>query len=182
MKIRFVSGNPYKLKEAQQILSEIGIEVIAVDTNINEIQTDDQKKIVHDKVIRAFKLVGRPLFIEHTGLYVDHFEGLPGGLTQVFWDKLKADKFCEIFGNNTNVKASAKTTIGFIDGKRIRVFEGEIKDKISSLPKGDRSFQWDCVFIPNGYDKTFAELGEKKNDISMRKEALVKFSQFLREG
>lgn len=180
MKIRFMSGNTYKLKEAQLILSKIGIEVVSINTKINEIQTEDPKELVYDKVVKAFKLVGRPLFIEHTGLYVEFFEGLPGGLTQIFWDKLQADKFCEIFGNNTNVTASAKTTIGYIDGKTIKMFEGEIKGEISSQPRGDRSFQWDCVFIPDGYDKTFAELGEKKNDISMRKIALDKFSQFLK--
>ncbi|MCF6136466.1 non-canonical purine NTP pyrophosphatase [Pseudalkalibacillus berkeleyi] len=182
MKIRFMSGNVNKLKEAQDILSTIGLEVVSVNTKINEIQTEDSIELVYDKVIKAFKQVGRPLFVEHTGLYVEHFEGLPGGLTQIFWDKLQADKFCEIFGNNHNVKAVAKTTIGYIDGKNTKIFEGEIEGEISTSPRGDRSFQWDCVFIPKGYDKTFAELGEKKNEISMRRKALDKFSLYLREG
>jgi XTP/dITP diphosphohydrolase len=182
MKIRFMSGNTYKLKEAQDILSKIGIEVVSVKTKINEIQTEDSIELVYDKVIKAFKQVGRPLVVEHTGLYIDHFEGLPGGLTQIFWDKLQADKFCGIFGNTPNVTAVAKTTIGYIDGKNIKIFEGEIEGSISSQPRGDRSFQWDCVFIPNGYDKTFAELGEKKNEISMRRKAIDKFSLYLKEG
>ena len=174
MKIRFMSGNEHKIREAQDILSTIGLQVVSVKTKINEIQSEDSKELVKDKVIKAFKQVGRPLFVEHTGLYVEHFHGLPGGLTQIFWDKLQADKFCEIFGNTPNVTAVAKTTIGYIDGKNIKIFEGEIEGKISDSPRGDRAFQWDCVFIPEGYDKTFAELGDKKNEISMRRKALDK--------
>lgn len=181
MKIRFISGNAFKLNEARDILSTIGHEVIPVDTKINEIQTEESVALVYDKVIKAFKEIGRPLFVEHTGLYIEYFEGLPGGLTQIFWDKLQADRFCEIFGNNPNVAAVAKTTIGYINGKNIKTFEGEIKGSISSFPRGDRSFQWDCVFIPEGYDETFAELGEKKNEISMRRKALDEFSLYLKE-
>lgn len=181
MKIRFISGNKFKLKEAKEILSMIGHEVVAKNKKINEIQTEDSEALVRDKAIKAFKEIGRPLFVEHTGLYVEYFEGLPGGLTQIFWDKLKADKFCEIFGNTPNVSAVAKTTIGYIDGKNINIFEADVEGTISSSPRGDRSFQWDCVFIPQGFDKTFAELGEKKNEISMRRKALDKFSLHLKE-
>ena len=61
-------------------------------------------------------------------------------------------------------------------------FEGEIKGSISSVPKGSRDFQWDCIFIPEGEIETFAEMGDKKNTISMRKIAFDKFKIFLEEN
>jgi XTP/dITP diphosphohydrolase len=61
-------------------------------------------------------------------------------------------------------------------------FNGEVIGKIASEPKGNRDFQWDCVFIPDGEEKTFSELGEKKNDISMRKIAFDAFNKHLEEG
>ena len=48
-------------------------------------------------------------------------------------------------------------------------------------PRGDPS-QWDCVFIPEGSDRTFAEMGERKNEVSMRRKALDQFAAFLSEA
>src|SRR5882672_8323958 len=143
-----------------------------VTSRIDEIQSEDMEAIVRDKVTKAFVQVGRPLFIEQTGLYLRQLNELPGGLTQVFWDSLQAERFCSLFGVAADNSVVAKTMIGYTDGKQIHVFSGEIAGKISTEPRGSREFQWDCVFQPVGYEKTFAELGEKKNEISMRKRAL----------
>jgi XTP/dITP diphosphohydrolase len=179
MKIRFVTNNEHKLKEVQSLLTQA--EVVAAKLKIEEIQTDDVEKLVRDKLLKAFKKVSRPVFVEHTGLYVSSLNNFPGGLTQIFWDKLEADRFSELLGNDKETTAVAKTTIGYCDGKKIFFFHGEVLGKISPKPKGDRTFQWDCIFIPNGEGKTFAELGEKKNDISMRKIAFDAFNKHLKE-
>src|SRR3970282_1377012 len=112
---------------------------------------------------------------KHTGLYIESLNEFPGGLTQIFWDKLQADKFSELFGNGANTNLVAKTIIGYCDSRKTHLFEGSIKGKISPEPRGDRAFQWDCVFIPDGESATFAEMGDRKNEISMRKIAFEKF-------
>jgi XTP/dITP diphosphohydrolase len=178
MKIYFASNNEFKIKEAREILENI--ELLPVKIKIDEIQSDNAEKIVRDKVLKAFKKIRRPVFVEHTGLYLDDFGNLPGGLTQIVWDSLEADKFCDFFGNRSNTKAEAKTIIGYCDGKIVNIFNGSIMGNISDKPRGNRDFQWDCVFIPEGYDKTFAELGDVKNEISMRKKALVEFSKHVK--
>jgi len=54
---------------------------------------------------------------------------------------------------------------------------------VPTTPAGDPSFQWDCVFIPDGEGQTFAELGTvRKNEISMRRKARDEFAKFLTEG
>jgi len=179
--IRFMSSNPYKISEAEEILKKRGINVIAVSERIEEIQTTDTQRLVRDKVLKAFQRIGRPLFVEHTGLYLEYLNQFPGGLTQIFWDSLKADKFAKLFGSTPNPKTIAKTVVAYTDGKSIHTFEGDISGRIAKKPKGDRSFQWDCVFIPNGYRKTFSELGNFKNDISMRRKALDKLAEFVRK-
>jgi XTP/dITP diphosphohydrolase len=178
-RIRFVSRNAYKLAEAKAILDPLGVAIVPVEKTIEELQTEDPRLLVRDKALKAFEYLGEPLFVEHTGLYLDYLNGLPGGLTQIFWDRLKADRFAKLFGNVEH-KVSAKTVIGYIDGKKCHFFEGEISGRISSEPRGSRDFQWDCVFVPEGFDKTFAELGDKKNEISMRKQALDEFADFLK--
>ncbi|MBY5601742.1 non-canonical purine NTP pyrophosphatase [Rhizobium leguminosarum] len=179
MRLRFMSRNEFKIKEVKSILEASGVEIVAVDSAIDEIQTDDVEKLVKDKCIKAFQKVGRPLFVEHTGLYINALNGFPAGLTQVFWDTLQADRVATIFGQMADTAVTAKTRIGYCDGKNVMQFEGAISGKISPEPRGDRAFQWDCIFIPDGYAQTFAELGDKKNEMSMRKLALEGFRAYL---
>ncbi|MGK3995887.1 non-canonical purine NTP pyrophosphatase [Sorangium sp. So ce1024] len=182
-RIRFVSGNPHKIAESTAILASANVTVVPFNRKIEELQTRDAERLVRDKLLKAFKMLGRPLFVEHTGLDLIHLNGLPGGLTQIFWDALEADKFGELFGPTIGSnEVIARTTIAYCDGKKIHIFRGEITGHIVAPPRGDRSFQWDCVFEPEGHAQTFAEMGTKKNDISMRKRALDEFAAFLASG
>lgn len=180
MKIRFLSANPHKIDEVQRILSSADVEVIPVSRRIEELQTEDVERLVRDKLTKAFDLVGRPIFVEHTGLYLKGLNGLPAGLTQIFWDTLEADRFTALVAGLAERSVTAKTVIGYCDGKEIHVFEGAVDGTVPTQPSGPREFQWDCVFVPNGYDQTYAELGERKDEISMRRAALDRFAAHLR--
>jgi XTP/dITP diphosphohydrolase len=180
IRIRFLSRNPHKLREAQEILGKVGVAVDPVNATIEELQTDNTVRLVRDKVLRAFERVGRALFVEHTGLYVTALNGFPGGLTQVFWDTLGAEKFADLLGKGADPSVIAKTVVGYCDGQTIELFQGEVRGLIADSPRGSRDFQWDCVFIPDGFTQTFAELGPKKHDISMRRKALDSFATALK--
>ena len=103
--IRFLSNNACKTKEVSEILKTLDVDVIPIARKIEELQTDNVNHLVKEKALKAFKMIGRPLFVEHTGLFIDKINQLPGGLTQVFWDKLQADKFAELFGGKYSVNA-----------------------------------------------------------------------------
>lgn len=182
MRLAFLSSNPHKIMEVRSIFESDDIVIVPIEQKIEEIQTNDMQSLVRDKCIKAFRNIGRPLFVEHTGLYISALNELPAGLTQIFWDSLKADKISELFGSLADTKVIAKTRIGYCDGKRIHQFEGKIEGSIAKVPKGDRDFQWDCIFIPKGESRTFAEMGEEKNKISMRRRALDNFADFLRSS
>lgn len=182
MKIYFISNNDKKIEEVKKILSVKDFEIEGYSIKINEIQSENEELIVRDKVIKAFKKIKRPLFVEQTGLYIEDFGNLPGGLTQIVWDSLEADKFCDYFGTRKNTNVKAVTTIGYCDGMQIKLFTGEIKGDVVAKPRGDRTFQWDCIFQPKGFEKTFAEMGDLKNQISMRKIALEAFRTYLEEN
>lgn len=181
MRVRFLSKNEHKIAEARKILEPLGTEVVPISVAIDEIQTADVEAIVRDKVLRAFGRIGHRLFVEQTCLHLDTLNGFPGGLTQPFWDSLKADRFCELFGRGETRGLVARTWIGYCDGRQVHQFKGEIRGTIAPAPRGDRSFQWDCVFVPDGHERTFAEMGEEKNDISMRRLALSAFADHLRD-
>lgn len=178
--LRFVSSNPHKIDEAKGILASVGVDVIPLSIKIDEIQSEDVNKLVKDKLIKAFNAIGRPLFVEHTGLYVEGLNGLPAGLTQIFWDRLQADNFASLVNSLPKSSVIAKTMVGYCDGRKLHFFEGSINGTVPPTPIGDRQFQWDCVFIPDGETKSFAELGSRKNEISMRRVALDKLAEFLK--
>lgn len=182
--VRFVSSNRHKVAEADAILKPYDIRVIASGLKIEELQTTDTQKLVQDKLLTAYKAIGRPLFVEHTGLYLENIGGLPGGLTQIFWDTLQADRFAELFGGpSPKSTAFARTSIAYCDGRKIYTFEGQIAGSIVGAPRGPRDFQWDCVFQPQGEAQTFAEMGEeRKNWISMRRAALDMLAIHLTRG
>jgi XTP/dITP diphosphohydrolase len=178
--IRFVTSNARKVEEATAILGREGITVIPATVKIEEIQTTDPQRLLHDKLLKAFARIGRPLFVEHTGLYLEHLQGLPGGLTQIFWDSLEADRFAELFGMLCpNKRVTVRTFIAYCDGRTITDFTGEIAGQIVPKPRGDRRFNWDCVFQPDGYTQTFAEMGAAKDEISMRRIALGALAKHL---
>jgi XTP/dITP diphosphohydrolase len=179
MKLRFLSGNKHKIAEVQKILGPTGVEIIAVSEKIEELQTENVERLVRDKLSKAFGIIGRPLFVEHTGLYLVGMNGLPAGLTQIFWDKLQADKFVDLVRGLGNQKVVAKTVLGYCDGRQVHLFEGTVNGVVPNAPAGNRDFQWDCVFVPDGHTETFAEMGDRKNDISMRRKALDEFKAFL---
>ena len=178
MQLFFVSKNRHKHEEARRILAPLGIEVEANHTEIHELQTLDTEALVRDKAVRAFQQIGRSLFVEHTGLYLDLLGGFPGGLTQIFWDSLQKERFASLFASNDQ-RVVARTTIGYVDGRRVHLFHGEIAGRIVSPPRVDHDFQWDCVFVPEGEDQSFSEMGDRKNEISMRRRALEALRQHL---
>ena len=177
MQIRFLSKNLHKIEETSRILNNYGIEVIGSNVEIEELQTSNTERLLRDKVLKAFKQIGRPIFVEHTGLYLDLLNGFPGGLTQSFWDKIQKDKFAQLFASSE--KVIAKTSICYVDGKKIHHFEGAIVGRIVSPPRIDHGFQWDCVFQPDGFSETFSEMGTRKDEISMRRIALEKLATFV---
>jgi XTP/dITP diphosphohydrolase len=178
MELRFVSRNVHKIQEATRALAAHGIGLLPLEMTIQEIQTQDISCLVRDKLLKAYRYVRRPLFVEHTGLFMSYLGGLPGGLTQVFWDELKAERFAEVFGSYQDTRATAKTVIAYTDGRVVHLFEGTTEGSISAQPRGECTL-WDCVFVPDGESQTFAELGLEKDRVSMRKRALGELAEFL---
>jgi XTP/dITP diphosphohydrolase len=178
MDLRLLTKNDHKLREFQSLFGT-SYRIIKAPFSIDEIQTEDMKALVTDKVVKAYAKTRRPVFVDHTGLEFDFLGGFPGGLTEIFWNKLENRRLSEIIGQSPNTKASAITLLGYCDGRKIEVFKGSITGKIAANPRGPEGFQWDPIFIPDGYEETFAEMGQRKNDISMRKRAVDQFISYL---
>jgi len=172
----FITSNKNKVKEFK---SFIGINIKQISIDIKEIQSFKVEDVVVDKVKKAFQIVKKPIFVEDSGLYINCLNGLPATFIKYFLKTIGNDGIYNIVSNYNDKTAIAKTSIAFYDGKVLKVFSGITKGIITK-PRGNNGFGWDCIFIPEGSNKTFAEMSlEEKNKFSMRIKALMKLKRFI---
>lgn len=166
----FATKNENKLREVGEILGR-SLEQISVE--LFEPQGVRVEDVVREKAKDAFHKTGKFVLVEDTGLEFVAWNGLPGALIKWFLDTAGNDGILKMVSSETNRKAIAKTAVGFFDGVQARVFVGEIFGTIPKTVRGTGGFGWDPIFIPDGHEKSFAEMtSAEKNSISMRKLAL----------
>lgn len=189
MPLIFASNNAHKLQEISSItqgivrivsLQEIGCYDDIPETG--ETLTDNALQ----KARYVFERYGGDVFADDTGLEIDALNGAPGVYTARFAGPQcsPADniaKTLECMQGITDRTAYFKTVIaGIISGKEY-VFEGVVKGEIAEQVMGDGGFGYDPIFIPDGYDISFAQMAmSEKNTISHRGRATAKFVEFLR--
>lgn len=174
----FATKNENKLREVVEILGR-SLEQISVE--LFEPQGVKVEDVVREKAEDAFHKTGKFVLVEDTGLEFVAWNGLPGALIKWFLDTAGNDGILKMISGETNRKAIAKTAVGFFDGVQVRVFVGEISGTISETVRGTGGFGWDPIFIPDGHEKSFAEMtSADKNAISMRKLALERMKSKLK--
>ena len=180
--ITFVSQNEDKYKELKPLFDENDIDVRFINDAIKEIQSDNLAEIIKEKTLVAFRRVARPVLVDHAGLFVKAWGEMPGGLTQLFWDKLLGEKICKMLSVFSDKSAVAKAALGFCDGKRLFLkSQGALEGRIADRPRGG-GFQWGSIFLPKGYTKVYSELEiDERNKISHRASAFAAFLKTWKE-
>jgi len=189
--IFLASGNAHKIEELKQVLQPLGIDLKStLDYPDAEEVVEDQPDLQGNALKKAqfwFNKTGLPSISDDTGLEVDALNGAPGvysaryaGENPTYDDNVnKLLKELEDVGNRS---AQFRTVIAFVDGSDNYFFEGICRGKIIDEKRGSKGFGYDPVFIPEGYEETFAELSsEEKNKISHRGRAVQKFIKFLKK-
>ena len=125
-------------------------------------------------------------FADDTGLEVEALDGRPGVYSARYAGEHcsyqdNVDKLLREMKGMTNRRACFKTVIALIlDGKEY-LFEGRVDGRIIEDQRGMSGFGYDPVFLPDGFDRTFAEMSEEeKNSISHRGRAIRKMMDFLK--
>lgn len=174
----FATKNENKLREVGEILGR-SLEQISVE--LFEPQGVKVEDVVREKAEDAFHKTGKFVLVEDTSLEFVAWNGLPGALIKWFLDTTGNEGILKMLSGETNRTAIAKTAVGFFDGAQARVFVGEISGTIPETVRGTGGFGWDPIFIPDGHEKSFAEMtSAEKNAISMRKLALERMKAELK--
>jgi len=170
-KIFFATTNENKLREAREILGT-GIEGIKI--GVDEIQTLNPEKCAVKKAAEIYKQCQKPILVEDTALLFEAWKGLPGVFIDYFMKTVGNEGLLKMLEEEENRGAVAQTTLVLCRGENdYQIFTGVLEGTVADKPRGEHGFGWDPIFIPNGFDKTLAEMSTKeKNDISTRRKAL----------
>ncbi len=187
MKFVLASHNQKKLKELQQIIGELGMEIIPLPENAPEPEengaTFAENALIKAKSAAAF--TGLPALADDSGLCVDALDGAPGIYSARYCEGSDADRNALLLRNmtgKTNRSARFVCCIACVwpDGTSLTVdgaCEGEIAESLS----GAGGFGYDPLFYVPAYGCTFGELdGDVKNSISHRAKALQKLKESLK--
>ena len=198
MKIVFATNNQHKLDEIREILGE-KFDILSLnDIGCHDEIPEDHDRLEENALQKARYIYDKyhiSCFADDTGLEVDALNGEPGVHSARYADGTDHDSEANMrklllkLGENNNRKARFRTVIALLlcdgstptDGRPEEIlFEGIVNGAIAHEKHGTEGFGYDPIFVPDGYDKSFAELGmDIKNTISHRARAVAKLAEHL---
>ena len=183
----FATHNAHKLEELRAILKDFNI-IGLNDINCHEEIVEDADSLDGNAKIKANFVTDNfhiDCFADDTGLEVDALDGAPGvysaryaGEGCSYQDNV--NKLLQALEGVENRKARFRTVIALnLDGEQY-LFEGKVEGVITKEQHGEKGFGYDPIFLPDGFDQTFAEMSmDVKNKISHRGRATQKLIEFL---
>ena len=188
MELLVATHNEHKKEEIQQILGDLFVVKSLADYDLHEEIVEDGDSFNANALIKAkycFEKTGIPSLGDDSGLVVESLDGRPG----IFSARYAGDhdfekniaKVLEEMEGVENRKAYFITVLCYYDENGARYFDGRVHGHLLTENKGHQGFGYDPIFVPDGYEMTFAEMNpEDKNKISHRKEALDLFLEYLK--
>jgi non-canonical purine NTP pyrophosphatase (RdgB/HAM1 family) len=178
IELTFITSNAAK---AEQLSRHLDHPVVHKKLDLSEIQSLDLHEIIEHKAKEAYSQIGSTVLVEDTSLTFKVLGRLPGPLIKWFLGELNNAGLCALLDGYEDRAAVAECMFGLYDGVTLRVFEGSATGTISAIPKGERGFGWDPIFVPEGYTKTWGEMDtEEQKNTSMRRIALKKLEAHLK--
>ena len=188
IELLFASANPHKISELRKILPGHIRLLSLIDLQHLKALEETQSTFegnARQKSTFIHKKYGKNCFADDSGLEVEVLNGAPGVYSARFAGEEKNDannvnKLLQVLEGEANRKANFRTVICLMRNGEAFFFEGVVYGQIAMENRGKSGFGYDPIFIPDGFDKTFAEMAsEEKNSISHRALAVGKLVDFL---
>lgn len=201
-RIVFATNNQHKLQEIRDILGS-GYEVVSLKEIGCDVDIPETGNTLEENALQKAQYVYDhyhvSCFADDTGLEVEALDGAPGVHSARYAEGTDHDseanmaKLLRELDGKENRLARFRTVICYIEKqdvypcgctsiKKIHQFEGIVNGHIATEKHGTEGFGYDPIFVPEGYDQSFAELGEEiKNGISHRARAVAKLVEYLKK-
>ncbi len=178
--MRIVTHNKNKYMEYRELFERENIEIEWINLEYPEIQADELEEIVKFSINYLIDRIEKPFFIEDAGLFIKTLNGFPGPYSSYVHKKIGNRGILKLMENKNNRDAEFRAVIGYYDGS-IHIFSGSVMGKISFEEKGKNGFGYDPIFVPEGSNKTFAQMDiDEKNNFSHRRKAWENFLNGLK--
>ena len=189
MKLVFATNNKHKIDEVRKITAQHNIEVVSLaDIHCHD-EIPETADTLEGNALQKAQYIqdkfGLDCFADDTGLEVEALDNAPGVYSARYAgpghdSEANMQKLLQEMERKTNRKARFRTVIALIIGDKQYCFSGIVNGTITTEKKGENGFGYDPIFIPEGYEQTFAELGDfVKNKISHRAKAVEQLDHFL---
>lgn len=184
----FATNNKHKIDEIAQIAGNQFRLLSLKEVDIHEEIEENADSLIGNAQIKAryvYEKTGLDCFADDTGLEVEALNGEPGVLSARYAGiahdfKANTEKLLNQLSNINNRKACFRTVICLIVQSQEYYFEGKVDGKIIHSEKGIEGFGYDPIFMPDGYEITFAEMqSEEKNRISHRAKAFNAMTNWI---
>ena len=189
MKIILATQNPKKIEEIRSKLIQFKVQGLDADIFPNEL-LETGKMLEENALQKARQVYAKTrttCFADDTGLEVEALNGEPGVYSARYAGEQKnsddnMNLLLSKLAGKTNRNAQFRTVIALIVDDQEHLFEGVCRGEIIEERRGEKGFGYDPIFVPVGYETTFAEMDlEIKNEISHRGLAVGKLINFLKK-
>ncbi len=188
LRLIFATNNAHKVEEIQSAIDEelevISLNAAGIDVDIPE-PHDTLEANATEKSSVIHRLTGMNCFSEDTGLEVNALNGEPGVKSARYAGEDRAfeknvEKLLQNLASTADRRAQFRTVISLIWEEKEYLFEGICKGHILPAPVGEGGFGYDPVFVPDGDDRSFAQMSlQEKNKYSHRRKAADRLVAFL---
>ncbi len=185
--LTFVTSNKAKYREVSTILAEYGIEVKHKEMQLVELQHEDLEYVAKVKARDAYNALGNvdEVLVEDDALFIYSLKGFPGIYASYVFKCIGNEGILKLLDGIEDRGAEFVSVVAYINGSRELTFTGRVKGRIAySIKQGKKGLAWgyDPIFIPEGYDITYAELSDMKmkHGISHRRIALTRFAEWYK--
>ena len=174
--ITFITGNEHKVKEAENIFKDYGIELEHIDLGYEEPQGTLEEVALSGAKYASRKL-DKPVIVEDAGLFIKALNGFPGTYSHYVQDTIGNQGILKLLTDVSDRYAEFRSVIGYCaPNSEPKTFLGKVKGEIAVEEKGNLGFAFDPIFFFFCVGKTFGELTtDEKNQFSHRKNSLEEF-------
>ena len=176
MKLAFITHNKFKFEEVKELCSG-KIDLIRTNEEYPEIQADSLEEVA---IFGIKSLEIENVIVEDAGLFIDALNGFPGVYSSFIHRTIGNKGILKLMRDIKEREARFESVIAYRGKDKIHLFKGICRGKIAMEEKGKKGFGYDPIFIPEGSEKTFAQMQTtEKNKFSHRGKAVAKIMQFL---
>lgn len=173
----FITGNQHK---ADYLARWLDHPLAHQKVDLDELQSLDPREVVAHKARQAYELMRKPVLVEDVALTFTAMGRLPGTFIKWFLQEIGTEGLANLAAGLPHQEAVASVMYGLCDGEQVHIFAAEKHGRIASEHRGENGMGWDPIFIPEGLDRTYAELSiEELKPHSVRAEAIQKLKDFL---